>query len=112
MNDEAEVPPGGVEVEKIVVDPKKAQSAQADPKAPIDWFEAGLKGTEQVNEMSEPVHRIEAQKAVGDPRGPSDAAWFCGSANGGLCEEKTTGDKKKAYGVKSQLRNTDSEGAG
>ena len=103
MDDEAEIPPGSVEVEKIVVDPKKAQSAQADSESPIDWFEAGLKGTEQVNEVSEPVHRIEAKKAVGDPRRPSDAARFCGSANGGLCEDKATGDKKKAYGVKSQL---------
>ena len=60
LQNEAEVPPGGVEVEKIVVDPEKAESAQADAETPIDWFETGLEGAEEVNEMGQPVHGIKA----------------------------------------------------
>ena len=84
LEDEAEVPPGGVEIEEIVVDPEKAESAQADAEAPVDRFETGLEGAEEVNEMGQPVHGIKAEEAVGDPSSPGDAPWFGGRANGGL----------------------------
>ena len=84
LEDEAEVPPGGVEIEEIVVDPEKAESAQADAEAPVDRFETGLEGAEEVNEMGQPVHGIKAEEAVGYPSSPGDAPWFGGRANGGL----------------------------
>jgi hypothetical protein len=60
LDDEAEVPPSGVKIKKVVVDPKKAQSAQADAEAPVDRFETGLEGAEEVNEMGQPVHGIKS----------------------------------------------------
>ena len=59
LNDETEVPPSSVEVEKVVVDPEKAKPTEADPESPVERLKTGLERADEVDEVSEPVHRIE-----------------------------------------------------
>ena len=74
LDDQAEVPPGGVQVEKIPVDPEKTESAQADPETPVQRLHFGLKRAEEINKVGEPVHRIKANQSAGDPASPGHTA--------------------------------------
>jgi hypothetical protein len=111
LNDETEVPPSGVEVEKIVVDPEEAKPTEADPESPVEWLKAGLERADEVDEVSKPVHGVEPSEAVENPGAPGDPAFLL-CADSGLGEDKSAGDQKKADGVEAKLRDADANRAG
>lgn len=111
LNDETEVPPSGVEVEKIVVDPEEAKPTEADPESPVEWLKAGLERADEVDEVSKPVHGVEPSEAVENPGAPGDPALLL-CADSGLGENKSAGDQKKADGVEAKLRDADANRAG
>ena len=67
LKDQAEVPPCGVQVEKIVVDGKKTKTGEADEESSVYRFQAGFPRADEIDEMSEPVHRVEPSEATHDP---------------------------------------------
>ena len=48
----------------------EAQAEQAQDDAAVHWFEASDERRDQVNEMRDPVHRIQTKEAREIPRSP------------------------------------------
>jgi hypothetical protein len=67
LKDQGEVPPRSVQIEKIVVDGKKAKTGQADEESSVHRLQTGFPRADEIDEMSEPVHRVQPSEATHDP---------------------------------------------
>src|SRR5262249_19005210 len=70
LDQHGEVPPGRVEVHEIHRDIDEPEAKEAEDDATVYRFEAGDEWGNQVNEGSDPIHWIEAQKTGLVPTSP------------------------------------------
>ena len=101
LNEHGEIPPGRIQVVVVHLDIHEPQTEQAQHDAAVDLFGAHDERRNQVNQMRDPVHRIETQKPRAIPHSPGQRARLC-ATRGRFHERPAAQDDENAHRMEAE----------